>query len=324
MTPESGFIDLRINRLDGQSDEGFWPSFTDIMMVVVMIFLLSMIILLMRNLELVNQLRATIAAERTATELARTTGEEKDSLAHRLISTENELSMLRLNLMRLEEQREQQEIAIASQQRQADTIGRERDSLAARLGTVTRESGRLRDELSTAKRELGGLQQDFSQLQQRHSTATDELLNLRSAYTAREQEISQLRTQSRAADQKLASLEGNYADLKVRYDKLLRPARTPRGKYVVEIRYFKQGGIDHIDYKQPGDNEFRALHRTELDQKLASLKKRHPDKLYIKVIFPKNSGLSYNEAWSFTHHLHSRYDYYFQDPIGGNRNKPTD
>ena len=71
MISESGFIDLRINRQDAQSDEGFWPSFTDIMMVVVMIFLLSMVILLMRNLELVSQLRANSVAARSAAMVAR-------------------------------------------------------------------------------------------------------------------------------------------------------------------------------------------------------------------------------------------------------------
>ncbi len=314
MISESGFIDLRINRQDAQSDEGFWPSFTDIMMVVVMIFLLSMVILLMRNLELVSQLRATIAAERAATELARTTGEEKDSLALRLISTENELSMLRLRLMRLEEQREQQEIALANQQRRTETVARERDSLATRLGMMTQESRRLRDELTSAKRDLSGLQEDFGQLQRRHRTAGEELLRLRSDYAAREQEVSQLRTRAWTTDQKLASLQGTYADLKVKYDKLVRPARTPRGKFVVEVRYFKKGGVDHIDFKQPGDSEFRSLSRHELDRLLSSLKQQHPDKLYIKVIFPENSGLSYNEAWKFTHHLHSNYDYYYQTP----------
>ena len=33
------FIDLRLNRGAGQAtEESFWPSFTDIMMVIVMIF----------------------------------------------------------------------------------------------------------------------------------------------------------------------------------------------------------------------------------------------------------------------------------------------
>jgi hypothetical protein len=33
----------------------------------------------------------------------------------------------------------------------------------------------------------------------------------------------------------------------------------------------------------------------------------------VKVIFPENSGLSYNEAWEFTSHLHGNYDYYFKE-----------
>ena len=81
---------------------------------------------------------------------------------------------------------------------------------------------------------------------------------------------------------------------------------------MVEVRYSKKKGVDHIDYKQPGDDGFRSMSRNELDRVLSALKKRHPNELYIKVIFPENSGLSYNEAWKFTHHLHSNYDYYFQ------------
>ncbi|MGD8956688.1 MAG: hypothetical protein PVJ03_05090, partial [Chromatiaceae bacterium] len=77
---QEGFTDLRLNRGSSDVNEGFWPSFTDIMTVVVMIFLISMVVLLVRNMELVNQLRATMEAERIAAELARATGEEKDTL----------------------------------------------------------------------------------------------------------------------------------------------------------------------------------------------------------------------------------------------------
>jgi hypothetical protein len=31
--------------------------------------------------------------------------------------------------------------------------------------------------------------------------------------------------------------------------------------------------------------------------RLAGLKKKYADILYIKIIFPEDSGLSYNEAW---------------------------
>ena len=43
-----GFIDLRQNQAQ-LVDEAFWPSFTDIMTVVVMIFLIATSILIVKN-----------------------------------------------------------------------------------------------------------------------------------------------------------------------------------------------------------------------------------------------------------------------------------
>ena len=57
------FIDLRSGNL---SSESFWPSFTDIMTVVVMIFLITSVILMVRNMELIDQLRASLLAEQEA------------------------------------------------------------------------------------------------------------------------------------------------------------------------------------------------------------------------------------------------------------------
>ena len=93
---DGGFTDLRVNPQEGQVNESFWPSFTDIMTTVVMIFLIAMVVLLVRNMELVKQLRATMEAERIAAELARATGEEKDSLATALHRTEEQLQQARL------------------------------------------------------------------------------------------------------------------------------------------------------------------------------------------------------------------------------------
>ncbi|NOQ89776.1 MAG: hypothetical protein GQ549_02400, partial [Gammaproteobacteria bacterium] len=47
------FVDLRRGHL---SSESFWPSFTDIMMVVVIIFLLTSMLLMVKNWELLDQL----------------------------------------------------------------------------------------------------------------------------------------------------------------------------------------------------------------------------------------------------------------------------
>jgi hypothetical protein len=82
---------------------------------------------------------------------------------------------------------------------------------------------------------------------------------------------------------------------------------------VVEVRYSKVGGEYRIEYREPDQADFTRVSRDVLESRLAALKKRDPDGLYIKVIFPKDSGLSYNEAWSLTSDLHKKYDYYFQD-----------
>ena len=60
------FVDLRSKHLDSES---FWPSFTDIMMVVVIIFLLTSMLLMVKNWELLDQLRNSMAAEEQAEEI---------------------------------------------------------------------------------------------------------------------------------------------------------------------------------------------------------------------------------------------------------------
>jgi len=55
---------------------------------------------------------------------------------------------------------------------------------------------------------------------------------------------------------------------------------------------------------------------------LEKLKKKHKSDLYVKIIIPEKSGLSYNEAWRFTTNLQQKYDYYFQ-PDSGSKSKKS-
>ncbi len=57
-----GFIDLRQN-YQHLVEDSFWPSFTDIMTVVVMIFLITTSILIVKNWELVDELKTRIEVE---------------------------------------------------------------------------------------------------------------------------------------------------------------------------------------------------------------------------------------------------------------------
>jgi chromosome segregation ATPase len=323
---DNGFIDLRLNTRDNQNEESFWPSFTDIMTVIVMIFLLAMVILLLRNMELLNQLRETMASERQAMELARTTGEENETLEERLIAREHELTMMRMQLMQLREQSDKQASTLSAQKLQITRLNQERDELTNRVGRLdqertllatqvtqlTREEVRLQTQLSEANRNIENLSSDLEQANLRQTMTLEELQRLRVTLTQKENELLQALTTSQEKEQQITDLKQDFSDLKIQYNKLLRPARTAKGKTLVEVRYTKRGKGTLIEYKGPGDSAYRSLNPEQLDQRLTRLKAKD-DNLYIKVIIPKDSGLSYNEAWTFTTHLHRNYDYYYQE-----------
>ena len=332
MTTNEAFTDLRLNRQEGQNQESFWPSFTDIMTVIVMIFLIAMVILLLRNIELVRQLRATMAAERSAVELARSTGEEKESLAMKLITAENELSRLRMQQMRLDEESRVQksrlgfqsdEIARLKLENELITITRdqlaaEKRSLSQRLassesraGSLQKRQDELQQELTKSGQELGGLQQELKNLHQLQVETQQALSMLREKFGLQARELQQAKNSERHSGQRLNALQGEFDQLKLKYDELFRPARSPKGRHLVEVRYSKRDGRPVIEFASGIEHDFQPVSRSELERRLEQLKRDKKNGLYIKVIFPENSGLSYNEAWSFTSRLHNRYDYYY-------------
>ena len=328
MSSEQGFVNLRLNHEgDSSGNESFWPSFTDIMTVIVMIFLIALVILLMRNMDLVQQLRNTMEAERMAAELARTTGEEKESLSIRLINTENELTDLRLQLMKMQEIRVTQLAMIKDQMNKLTALTSERDQLdldRTRLQQLLDELKEEKDKLALNKTQLENrlllsndqmaqIQLALENLQNKQEKTQNQLSSLQSTLAEKEVELEQAQGYISMSDEQLAMLRGDYDDLKVKYDKLVRPARTAAGKHVVEVRYTKTDDKYLIGVKTPESTGFKSIQLAALDKMLNELKKKHPNKLYIKVIFPENSGLSYSEAWEFTSRLHKKYDYYFQE-----------
>jgi chromosome segregation ATPase len=323
---DNGFVDLRLNVHDGQNEESFWPSFTDIMTVIVMIFLLAMVILLLRNMELLSQLRATIQAEQQALELVRATDQENETLEERLIAREHELTMLRMQLMQAKEQSKKQDETLAARRLRIQRLDRERNVLNNRVTRLdqertllntqvtqlTEENTRLQNQVSEANQNLQNLATDLEQANTRYATTQEALKRLELSLADKEIELLEALTVSQEKDQRLSELKEDFSDLKIQYNKLLRPARTAKGKTLVEVRYTKRGNTTRIEYKGPKDRTFKTLSRDQLEQQLSGLKLKD-NNLYVKVIIPKNSGLSFNEAWSFTNHLHRSYDYYYQE-----------
>ena len=106
-------------------ENSFWPSFTDIMMVITMIFLMATGLLVVRNWQLVAELRESVAAERIASQLIESTSLENATLEERLANAEQSNSILRLRVLKKEEElasaestMREQEISISSLQGQ--------------------------------------------------------------------------------------------------------------------------------------------------------------------------------------------------------------
>ncbi|MES9850611.1 MAG: hypothetical protein ABW170_02110 [Candidatus Thiodiazotropha sp. L084R] len=323
---DDSFIDLRLNNQGAQGEDSFWPSFTDIMTVIVMIFMLAMVILLLRNMELLSQLRSTMESEQQAMELVRSTDEENETLEERLIAREHELTMLRMQLMQLSERSEEQEAAISSQRYQINQLNRERAELDSRVNTLSnertllntqitrlsQESDRLRNQVSEANLSINNLRSDLEQANTRETETRQDLEQLRITLSSKEKELLEALSVNQQRDDQITDLKQDYSELKIQYNKLLRPARTAKGKTLVEVRYTKKGKNTRIEYKGPQDSSFKSISRSKLEKNLSALKGKHKN-LYVKVIIPKNSGLSYSEAWSFTNHMHRKYDYYYQE-----------
>lgn len=315
-----GFVDLRLNAHGEGGDDSFWPSFADIMMVTVMIFLLAMVILLVRNIELVQQIRATMEAERHASELARSTSEEKEVLIARLTETETELSMLRMHMLQLQETNVYAEEQLSEQETELGQLRAARDRMTRKAAKLDRQARSLRKRLATRNAAYDELRTQHSQLtasydalEAAHTADSDALEELQRVNTEQAEQLSQIRARVKTAEQSLSDERGRFSELKIKYDKLVRPARTPQGKYVVEVRYAKIDNVDHIELKRPTDPAPQRVDKTDLYRILDVLKKKQPKKLYVKIIFPEDSGLSYNQAWSFTTELLKKYDYYYQD-----------
>lgn len=329
------FIDLRANQHNNQGNEGFWPSFTDIMTTIVMIFLIALVVLLARNLELVQQLRSTMEAERIASELAHVTGEQKDLLATALHAAESNLQALRGQVRDLDARDRSRLARITAQQSTIFDLQQSHEQLAGETAALLLLREQLQSEVAQQKAQLrrsalavqqrevalqmaqqarNSLQADLQVSEDNVAEAEQRNLQLSAELAAQQQVLLVSQEDAEAVAQRYANLVADYANLKTKYDKLIRPARTARGRYRVEVRYWKRDGEYRIAWREGTAGRFQSVSREQLDAILTRLDQQQDQGLYIRVVLPDDSDLSHSEAWQFTLYLHQRYDYYFKKP----------
>jgi chromosome segregation ATPase len=309
---DDGFINLRQHAETGISHVSFWPSFTDIMMVVVVIFMMASSVLILRNMALVRDLRATIDAQHNAEEAARSASETSATLEEQLAQTQNELSRLRMRLMRANEINQSRTEEINRQEQRLLALEADKQQLTASLQQSRREAQLHQDQLVQTQAEYAQLSETHNTLKTRLQEVLEQLSSAEKSNQEQANELTEFRRQRSLSDQQLVSLQGEYDELRNKYDKLIRPARSAVGKHVVSVRYFKENNKIQIMLRESEDEDYQDVNADQLNKRLARLKDEYAGNLYVKVIIPEDSGLSYSEAWNFTYNLLQKYDYYHQ------------
>ena len=290
------FVDLRRGHL---SSESFWPSFTDIMMVVVIIFLLTSMLLMVKNWELLDQLRNSMAAEEQAVKIINDTSQENATLEEQLAHAQNEISMLRMQLLQASEQANQLNVELEDKDRQ--------------IVIVLSENERLKNAVNKNENQIASLSSQISAMNDNLSQLSIDVEQKQNELDEERQKIIIITQERDRQSRKLSSLEDDFGSLKVKYDKLIKPARTAKGKYVVSVNFERIKGKERIRFKDSSQENYTVVTEKQLHSKLAKLKKKYPKKLYIKIVIPKESGLTYSEAWSFMKDLLHKYDYYYRE-----------
>ena len=268
------------------------------MTVVVMIFLITSSLLMVRNWELIEQLRQSMMAEEIASQQIRNTSEENATLEEQLAQAQHEISMLRMQMMQASEQNSRLANTLDDKEKQIIVVLSENQQLQNELEENTQKIALLSSQVEAASTDLAQLRTNFSEQSEELKTSRDQIIILR------QEKDNQAR--------ELTSLQDDFGSLKVKYDKLIKPARTAKGKYVVSVFHERKNDKTVIRFKDANDKDYTTLGEKELYKRLDALKKKHGNTLYVKIVIPEKSGLTYSEAWEFMKNILDKYDYYYQ------------
>lgn len=293
---EQGFTDLRLNGNRDQPEGGYWPSFADMMTVIAMIFMLTMVVLVYSNWDLLNKLQNSVLLEEKLEKKVEQSSKENQQLASKLSAQESQISYLQMQIYNLQGDLDQANQVTAAKV----------DEIKA-LEAKNQEGKRTLDE-SLAKVQL---------LSDELKVALDEKVSLQNNIAVQAQALNELNVKLGAVEKKYhdeaLAKDLAFSELKKKYDRLVRPARSSAGKVLVEVNLSKTAAGQVILLKGPDEEKPVVVSHALLHEKLKALKEKYPHKIYLKIIFPDGNKLSHSEAWNFTQELLSRYDYYYEN-----------
>ena len=228
-------------------------------------------------------------------------------------SDEAEIVRLRRQVVELDEKKQALVGEREAAQNVIERLEKKRSRLLQQAAALRAENAHLASDYLEAQRIQRQMREDIAGYSKKLDAAeggqrmsVQALAALKARYA---KEITALRAEQRVM---VDELKGQHSALQVKYDRLVRPARTFLGKHVVRIGYWKEGGIFRYSLREPRETQARNVNEQQLHRSLTALKSVYGKRLYTKILFPREAELSQKDAWRFTHQILRQYDYYSQ------------
>ena len=307
----SGSVDLRLNGRDQGSAASMWPSFTDIMTVILMVFMLTMVVVIIKNADLIDQIRLSRKLQADAEQQLSGSQQVLADLRVQKTDLEEAIRSARMQIILLSDEMQYLDDSLDIKAAAIARLSEQNEELSENIRLIRLQLSDKEEELEDAQAMIGGIRDEAEAANRELSLQIAALL---SQLETNEATMLMLSDEKSDLERSLARQRQDFSSLEEKYLDLVRPARSSLGKQVVSVQHLRSDGQLEYLLKDIGGTGWERVTRADLFSRLGALAERLGDQLYVRVVIPDDSGLTYNEAWDFTKTVLSDFDYYY---IGG-------
>jgi hypothetical protein len=275
-----------------------------------MVFMLTMVVVIIKNADLIDQIRLSRNLQAEAEERLAANTQVLADLRVRNTDLEEAIRTARMELILLTDEAQRLEDSLDIKAAAIARLEGEKEELQENIRLIRLQLSDKEEELEDAQAMIGGIRDEAERANRELSLQIADLL---SQLEQNEATLLTLSDEKSDLEMALARQRQDFDSLEDKYLKLVRPARSSHGKQVASVQFRKVRGRPVYSMKDIGDDNWEVISHGEMFRKLRVLKERWGEELYIKVVIPDDSNLSYNEAWDFTKTVLTEFDYYYID-----------
>jgi chromosome segregation ATPase len=282
------------------------------MTVILMVFMLTMVVVIIKNADLINQIRLSKRLQAESEQRLQQNVQVLADLRIKNTDLEEAIRSARMEIILLTDEARRLDDSLDVKAAAIARLEGENEELAENIRLIRLQLSEKEQELEDAQIMVAGIKEEAERTNRQLSLQIAELLN---RLEENEATLVMLSDEKSDLEMALARQRRDFSSLEEKYLKLARPARSSLGKQVASVQYLRSNDRLKYLFKDIESDQWQDLSRSELFERLGQLKERLGDELYVKIVIPDESGLTYNEAWDFTKTVLSRFDYYYVDGL---------